>query len=270
MTNRSSVLMLLAIAVVGIYVLPSVTARFAGSHTMEVNKTLGMTGLDCAKCHSYIFDELNASASSQGVLGAHRGAALNDAFVYNVTDGGTATLDTDNSGVIEDSELCQFCHRAKETITGAHTQVYVRVCTDTDCHGAWKLPNGTVANDTYMGSSGDRNWEYTAAYIGQKLANTTVEPHANWFRGMWQQNSTYIWEDEAAQGTNYRTDYYACLACHTHVGMTIKLTRPNTLVINISKVNITAGTEDYTLYDIYVDLTNATTTQTTRTTGSVW
>ena len=53
MISRSA-LLLLAMVVVGIYVLPSVTARFAGSHTMEVNTSAGSGGMSCGECHQYI------------------------------------------------------------------------------------------------------------------------------------------------------------------------------------------------------------------------
>ena len=55
--------LLMGMVVVGVYVLPSVTAKFQGSHTMEFNASSnGVTnasGMDCGACHTYVQSELN-------------------------------------------------------------------------------------------------------------------------------------------------------------------------------------------------------------------
>lgn len=110
-----SALLLLATVVVGIYVLPSVTARFAGSHTVEVNMGAGAAGqgvgnLQCLQCHQNIQDEAEATSLSLGVLSAH-----------NASDGGKAIV-------------CAVCHTVNNN-SATHTMVETVNCTDALCHG---------------------------------------------------------------------------------------------------------------------------------------
>ena len=74
---RPGPIFVVLIAVVSIYVLPQVVAKFAGSHTAEVNPTGTVDALDCVACHANILSELNFSTESQRVYQVHKDAAGN-------------------------------------------------------------------------------------------------------------------------------------------------------------------------------------------------
>lgn len=70
-------LMVLAIAAVGLFAMPSMLATYAGTHTVEANApgtTDGSTSgkaLDCRECHGYIDSAAQASADSTGIYQKH-------------------------------------------------------------------------------------------------------------------------------------------------------------------------------------------------------
>ncbi len=81
--RRFTLLSVVATMILGIYVLPSVTARFAGSHTWELNLTADpderVGQLDCGKCHVYIKNEF--TAGSFNVSLRHQYASNNSAYI---------------------------------------------------------------------------------------------------------------------------------------------------------------------------------------------
>ncbi|SNQ59381.1 hypothetical protein [Candidatus Methanoperedens nitratireducens] len=70
-------LMVLAIAAVGLFAVPSMLATYAGTHTVEANApdtTDGSTSgkaLDCRECHGYIDNAAQASNDSTGIYQKH-------------------------------------------------------------------------------------------------------------------------------------------------------------------------------------------------------
>ncbi len=198
-------LLLLALLVIGVYVLPSIVATFAGSHTTEFNASVYVKGLQCPDCHEYIWDELSLTDESRNVLQAHRNAAGNGSKVGNYTTN-WLSMDLDNT---TNSSLCYFCHIVQintstgEPLTPTHTQILVRVCTDLDCHGNNESTDNTA---------------YDAGDIGPDLGNKNA--HERWFDGMSKYGSTYKNET----GANYTKGYWACLGCHTYVEMNINAT----------------------------------------------
>ncbi len=184
------VLLFLFLAVVaGIYVMPrSIASYTEGTHIWELsNKTKPASGLQCALCHPYIFDELNLSTATKVVLQAHRNAAGNQTYTQDLLN---LTLSNDT-----DSGVCHLCHVAQIQTT-THTQVTVRVCTDLDCHG-----NNESTNNTY----------YSAGSVGIQLGSTNV--HDLWFNAL-NRNFTDIQNET---GDNYTQAYWACEGCHTGV-----------------------------------------------------
>ncbi len=179
-----------------IYVLPSITAKLAGSHTWELNNTGGAVELRCTRCHEYIFNELNATADSEAVFKAHRNAAGNKTY--------TSSLFNPLVNNATDSSFCSMCHLTRINVTGAHTQILVRPCIDLNCHGN----NATTNNTIY----------FDAGRMGLRLGRTNV--HESWF----DRFSGYDSELLNETGVDYTQGYFTCLGCHTVMEVQISRT----------------------------------------------
>ena len=193
---RIGQILLIFIIVASIYVLPLISARFSGSHTAEFNVSGGPAAMDCTGCHSNILSELQATTESARVYQIHADAAGNTSYVRDFL-----TSNITNSTT---SSVCLLCHLAQTQITESHTQLVVRACTDLDCHGS----NVTTNNTGYP----------TAGNVGVKLGETNV--HERWFDALsgtdsFNQNET---------GAYYSHSFWACLGCHTGVGVDIDST----------------------------------------------
>lgn len=199
-------LFLLVFMLIGVYILPSIVANFAGSHTMEFNASAYVKGIQCVDCHEYIWDELSLTDESRNVLQAHRNAAGNGSTVGNYTTH-WLSMDLDNT---TNNSLCYLCHVAQiNTSTGdalspAHTQIVVRVCTDKDCHGTNESTDNTA---------------YDVGDVGLDLGSET-SVHEKWFDAMSGYTSTY----QNETGANYTKGYLTCLGCHTYVEVSVNAT----------------------------------------------
>jgi alkylated DNA nucleotide flippase Atl1 len=223
--------MLAGVVVAGIYVMPDIVATFAGAHTWELNKSYAagerVQTLQCGDCHAYIVNEMENAGGGANVFIAHLGAANGTRPGF---DGYADYLQLQRNATNK-YDMCIMCHTANVTVTGSHTNVIVRSCTSAACHG-----NVTTAGGyTGMGVA--------ARQVGPRLANLSAEPHSSWFRNLTGDTiGTYV--DE--YGNRLQKDYYACLGCHTHVGVDFDITRPNKYVLNISRdsgysVNVTVN-----------------------------
>ncbi len=206
---------LAAIVVTGVYVLPSVVATFAGSHTLELNLTKApgerILDLKCGQCHQYIVNEVNDTTVSTLVGARHYSASANTTYMAYVANMTPAT---------SYSNMCKLCHYTNDTTVsgGTHTVAIVRPCTWSTCHG----------NSTDYAQTG----QYAqAGQVGRKLGNTT-EVHSRWFKGLELEDSNYM----APDNTIVDKSYYACLGCHSHVGIDFNITRLNKYSITINKV----------------------------------
>ncbi len=247
MVGKMQTLVIAVILVMGIYILPSVTAKFSGSHTMELNQSIGVNGLQCMKCHTYILDELNATGPSQSVLQAHWNAAGNTNYVG-------ANKDLNISAGINNVTVagaCRMCHLMEDdavNIAGTHTKITIRTCIDANCHGD---------------SPGTGSTEYIdAGSVGGKLSNSS-DAHSAFFGAMKGADSSYPNED----GGNYSAGFYACLACHTHLEMNMNLTRPQAFNINMT---MDEATNAFVIEGPAINYTNMNQTYAQREKGSVW
>ncbi len=238
MTSRTSILMLLAIAVVGIYVLPAVTARFAGTHSVEFNTTDRIGALQCEKCHDYIISEFGASDASMDVLSTHLLAAaepgyVNDSGILNITETGSFASDANRSA-------CMLCHLITRNVTGGlnvtHTKITIRVCTDDQCHGAGVEDVG----QTTVGGVTGYTWASDALNVTQKLAQPE-DVHSKFFIPLDGERSNYVDQQGVGDGSgNYSRGFLACMACHTHLGVSFNLTRPTGIIFNFT-TNLDSG-----------------------------
>ncbi|NOZ76282.1 MAG: hypothetical protein GXO65_01090 [Euryarchaeota archaeon] len=156
---RHAPLLMVVLVILGVYILPTAFARFAGAHTMELNQSSGVEGLNCIACHEIIYDELNATAA-RATAQVHRNAAGNASYTQPWLN---MTLDNTTEVAI-----CYLCHRAQTDATGSHTKGVVRACTDLDCHGT----NESTNNTAYP----------TAGNVGPVLGGHNV--HEPFFDGM--------------------------------------------------------------------------------------
>ena len=194
---RLGQVLIIIIVVALIYVLPQITANFSGTHTSEVNLSVGASGLECVACHSDILSQLTANAESTRVFQAHSNAAGNATYVANFL--------TSNITNATDSRVCLLCHLSQIQITNSHTQLVVRVCTDLDCHGN----NETTNNTGYK----------VAGNISAKMGSVP-NAHERWLDGMSGINSTR----QNETGAYYSNDFLACIGCHTGTAMKIDST----------------------------------------------
>lgn len=243
-----------AIVVLGAYVLPSAVATFAGSHTMEWNASANITGLKCGECHQYIVNELNATGvrKTENVIQSHLDAISDSNYT-------TWLLGKSFGTVTQISEVCQLCHYTNVTISGAHTKVIIRPCTEADCHG-----NATNANAYNAITSGSLKTAVSSAYlnIGPTLASST-DKHSKWFTGLTGDSGYKRYRQGVDTGTNYTVDYYACLGCHTHVGVNFNITRPNSYNLNVSALDTFAVSTT-------INYTTRSTNYSTAVAGSKW
>jgi hypothetical protein len=190
-------LLLAFVLVLGIYVIPNAVARIGVSHAWQFNSS-GVDALLCGTCHSYIFDEANASFRTQEVMQAHRNAAGNTSYTL-----GWLNITVDNTTT---TGFCLFCHRNQLSATSSHTKTTIRACTDLDCHG-----NNATTNNT----------AYPEGTMGPKLGGNDIQDptnaHMRVFNTLSKDSTTYINET----GASYTTGFYFCLGCHTGVGVTI-------------------------------------------------
>ncbi len=244
MISKIPMILLAGLVVMGIYVLPSVVATFSGSHSMEYNDTTKKAGLACMNCHTYITDELNISTSSRSVLQAHRDAAGNTNYVGDGKN--ISVLNVDNSTITGACQMCHLMETGAVGIAGSHTDITIRVCTDTDCHGN----NATAGTSEYP----------VAGSVGTNLTADT-DAHSGWFDAMENVNSSYIDED----GVYYKSGFYACMACHTHAEMNMNISRPKAF-----NINITIGSGGVVIQGPTLNYTSPDVTTAQRPWGSVW
>jgi hypothetical protein len=255
-------LLVLAIVVLGIYVLPSAVARIAGSHTWERNSTGdSVANLRCDKCHQYIIDEINNNITDDAVTG-HLGA-VDNSDLMNET--GAPLNFTSRNGTFGKTvcdadcwKVCILCHRVQKDTEGAtssHTQITIRVCTD--CHG----------NSTDVGQI-DGPYDSNMSDVGRKLSNDT-DMHNRFFDPLEGASSNYVTEGGTDtvgdDGTgNYTAGFYACLACHTHVSYNKKVRRPNKFFANFTIE--TDGSSTLDTWGVEANYSNSTSEKT----GSPW
>ena len=196
---RLSPILIITLIVVAVYIMPQIAARFTSSHTVEGNMTGGgVKSLKCVECHQYILDEANGTVG-EAVFRAHEDAAKNTTYTQN-------WLNIIINETREEERTCYLCHLA-QVEGGTHTQITTRVCTDLDCHGTNESSNNTAYP--------------TTGNIGPALGGVS-NVHEDWFDAMTDYTSSL----QNETGTNYTLDYWACLGCHTGVGVNMNATEP--------------------------------------------
>jgi hypothetical protein len=194
---RLGSILVIFLVVALIYILPLIAANLSGTHTTEVNMSEGVGALDCTGCHSNILSELQATAESTRVFQVHSDAAGNASY--------TSGFLNENITNTTNSKVCLLCHLAQIQITGSHTQLVVRACTDQDCHGN----NETTNNTGYP----------TAGNISAKLGSVT-NVHERWFDAM----SGISSNRKNETGASYSNDFLTCIGCHTGTKVNINAT----------------------------------------------
>jgi len=212
MNTRLKVLFLLALGIMGVYVIPSAVARYAGSHTWEVNESAGTSGVNCLDCHLYIQSELNATVRTRQVMNAHAAAAGNASYTS-----GWLNLSIDNSSSYG---ICQMCHLNQLSETGSHTKITVRACTDLDCHG-----NNASTNNT----------AYPAGEFGPKLGGSDTSDPTNVHMRIFNQVSGFSGDYSNETGSDYGKGFYFCIGCHTQAEF--EVTKTGTESYNHSDFN---------------------------------
>jgi hypothetical protein len=134
-----------------------------------------------------------------------------------------------------------LCHEIETSLTNrSHTKIVIRVCTDPDCHG---LPDdGTVV----MALDGQN--------VTQKLGSDS-DAHSIYLDGLDGINTTYkkANQTDTSNGGNYTAGFFACLGCHTHVGVSLNETVLGGYTIYSYAIN---GSES--IGDFYVDVNAST------------
>jgi hypothetical protein len=244
-SSDTRTLLIIAVIVLGIYILPSAVAKYTGSHTWEFNRTGGVTSIECGRCHIYIVNEINSS-NTVDTMWAHRNASTNSSYVG---PGGIINISYQPTGSLYD--VCWMCHITEDNaVQGTHTKVVTRVCTDVDCHG-----------------------NYTGNYTvwGEPIRNVTgrisspADGHSNFYVPLTAWNSTIGNED--VLGSVYDQGYISCLACHTHVGLDLNLTRPQKLSLWMELISVTTG---WNATNLTVNMTNMTSVVGGKEPGSLW
>ena len=264
-SSRTMVLLLIAVLVLGIYVLPSATAKFAGSHTWEFNASTGVTGLKCGKCHVYIVSEINnsnAKALAGNAITAHLNASNATEYI-----GKGKPLNFSGPGATWDAtydNVCWMCHVVEggASVSGTHTRVTIRVCTDVDCHGNYNNQSDDGGTVTSCDIWGEDHCNVTGRI------NNTADAHRNFYYPLTRYTSPYGNEN----GGQYDYGFVACLACHTHVGLDLNFTRPNKLSARFNLTAMTGSTQTspWNITKLEVNTSSTNTTVGGKAPGSVW
>lgn len=230
---NKKILLYLGLMALGLYVMPNTVALFAGQHAFYS----GM-GVSCAKCHSDILSQIEASGY---VYEKHRAAAGNINYTTYLSIGGTnysngvmnsyngktwtwngnawvngtitrrVSLDKNNNGIINGDEICLLCHNATLAGSIVHTMV-VRVCDDDRCHGnrnnyfnSPQLFNKATSNITAAGYNLSRQNGHQPFYLGAGNMSSNYEaPGGFGAPGNANGSSGFI-----SRG------YWTCAGCHT-------------------------------------------------------
>ncbi len=257
--RKVTLLTIASIMILGIYVLPGVTARIAGSHTWEVNRTGGPSALQCGKCHQYIQDETQQTAVSRNTTLTHQRASNTSNYVgpgkFIDIQTPTGALDT----------FCTMCHAVEGTSTySGHTRVTIRACTDADCHGT----NTVIGINNQSQKEG--NFSELTVNITARLSNP-ADAHARWYNPLAGAASTYVAANASqpsgiVSSGNYTQGFYACIGCHTHVSVNMDVYRPGAVNFSINN----QGATEFIISAINVDTTNNNYTRSIGTTGTKW
>jgi hypothetical protein len=186
------VLLLVGLGILGVYAIPNAVAKYADSHTWEINATTGSASINCVGCHGYIRAELNASANTRTVFQAHADAAGNLSYTQdwlNLTIANTTAYG-----------VCQLCHLNQLSATQSHTKVTVRACTDLDCHGSNATTNNTA---------------YSAGEMGPKLGGSNNSNPTNVHMRIFNQISGFDGDYLNETGSDYKRGFFFCIGCHT-------------------------------------------------------
>jgi hypothetical protein len=256
---NTKMLMLTGVIILGIYVLPSAVAKFAGSHTWEFNATTRVTGLQCGKCHQYIVDEINNSDAAQFAGDAViRHLAASNTSNYINTTGAPLNFSRPATTPATLDNVCWMCHVVEggSSVVGTHTKTTIRVCTDVDCHGFDGTNNDTGGADCID------VWDEPHCNVTGRL-NSSADAHFNFFQAVDSRTSPYGNEN----GGFYSYGFVACLGCHTHVGLDLNLTRPFKLTLAMDLISVDTGWNT-TFFD--VNDTAKNTTIGGKDFGSVW
>jgi hypothetical protein len=254
-SSNAKILLFISVLILGIYVLPSAVAKYAGSHTWEVNESAGVTALQCGLCHTYIKNEITGAINND-TMNAHMNASNDSAYVG---PGQTINISNTPTGSLDD--VCWMCHiqELDATVSGGHTKVVIRVCTDEDCHGDQVSDDGVGSCEVFTSGFGGVN---SSCNVTGKL-NSSADAHWNFYRPLEGFNSTIGNED----GGNYGMGFVSCMACHTHVGLDLNITRPNKLSLSLNLISVTEG---FNATSLTVNYTNMSSSVGGKEPGSVW
>jgi len=283
--GKRFLLLLLAVIVLGIYVLPSAIAKFAGSHTWEFNATTRVTALQCGKCHTYIKNEINntnAQMYAGDAISAHLAASNNTNYVSNASGAPIYIPSLPASWDATYDNVCWMCHTVESGFTAStHTKVTIRACTDIDCHGNYLnyTDNGVSAPAAPTGTNitNCQIWNENICNVTGRI-NSTSDAHKNFYYPLTAYESPYGNEggyqygSESTANGKYTYGFVACLACHTHVGLSLNFTRPNELEAEFNLTDMTGTTTSapWNITNLYVNMSSTNFSYGGKDPGSVW
>lgn len=252
--NRK-ILLYLALMVLGVYVMPSTVALFAGQHSFYQG-----LGLSCDKCHSDVISQLQSGASYE----KHKAAAGNTNYTTYLSLGGKAyngsitaydgtlwkwdsasgkwqnqsnlsdkrlvNLDRDGNG-ITGGEICMLCHNATLTGSTTHTGIIVRVCDDDRCHGN----RNNSYNSPALFNKNTSNITAAGYYLSRENVHKPFYLDAGNQSSGYAAGLTFGETPGNAYGDFISRGHWACEGCHT--GTAINATIIQAPVYNHSDPN---------------------------------
>lgn len=249
------VLIAVSLFAVVITAVPQTLSLYSGSHDF-----VNGTNVDCAKCHSDVHTEMLASnsmvleAHQNAALNVNYttylavGGVDYDPAVGNITtnmDGDNSgsndtwewnssmwvrdsdsrsykmVLDADESGTVENNELCGLCHQTTPITDSGHAATR-RFCDDDRCHG-----------------NSDYNYTDTALFVNDVTSKVTVgktlssaDVHDMFYLNASTQATSRIIGEIPAFGyipggavdSNVSKSYMACVGCHSETNATLQTT----------------------------------------------
>lgn len=251
----NTILILIAIIILGIYTMPRILATFAGAHMIES----GIPGkLDCLSCHGYIGNEFNISNESQRVFQTHAAAANNTNYTtfikygyhYNASEGriyttkNTSAWDLGASAntstyiywepslnwwIDNRTGTMQYATVSLESdgIPGIQIGETCLFCHSADIFGVASHTNVTIIGCTDIKCHGNSSGTgygkefYSTVMTGYNLSTNTT--HTRWFKVMGNISSSYNYTVHG--DTPITSDYLTCIGCHTYVKVNLNITK---------------------------------------------
>jgi hypothetical protein len=234
--NKNLILLCIAVAAIGVFIIPSTMSMFVGQHRWYSVTTASSQYDLCERCH---IAEVGEWKANTGAHSAYRARVTPDpgCFCHQVNRTKVADFGF-NSSLIKDYKFEVFNETGLLNTTAE----------------SWNWTNGTSWRSQSTPHAAITIECVDCHYNASSQLNNTEEAHKSFYEQTKNTTNTY--------GSNNT----ACMACHTMVGLNITMTRIRSgIIINATHnsnytwtVNVSTNTTEMTSNSTYIPPNNGT------------